>query len=199
MLLNWLSQCLYKAKHWTSTHIWTRQKQWNFILQKKKEKEKEKWIEPKNEKEMRWLGWDHSIYRHETLKIMIYKRRKRNLAEITLVRVEIVEVNLIFRISASLSRCRGWWKICGWARRRRRLWTHYYFHSYLPAGLLGSIPIEKPERSIKRHRLPRPIIIFHSGEIHLPFSHFHMKTTLKSWILCSFPNSKIEALKKKIS
>lgn len=122
---------------------------------------------------MRWLGWDH---RHETLKlmIMIYKRRKRNLAEITLVRVEIVEVNLIFRISASLSRCRGWWKFCGWARRRRRLWTHYsskdYFHSYLPAGLLGSIPIEKSERSIKRHRLPRPIIIFfHSGEIHLPW------------------------------
>lgn len=186
MLLNWISQYLYKAKHWTSsTHIWTRQKQWNFILQK--EKEKEKWIEPKNEKEMRWLGWDH---RHETLKlmIMIYKRRKRNLAEITLVRVEIVEVNLIFRISASLSRCRGWWKFCGWARRRRRLWTHYsskdYFHSYLPAGLLGSIPIEKSESSIKRHRLPRPIIIFHSGEIHLP------------WILCSFPNSKREALKK---
>lgn len=107
---------------------------------------------------MRWLGWDHSIYRHETLKIMImiYKRRKRNLAEITLVRVEIVEVNLIFRISASLSRCRGWWKFCGWARRRRRLWTHYsskdYFHSYLPAGLLGSITNWEIRKDSKEHQ-----------------------------------------------
>lgn len=114
--------------------------------------------------------------------------RKRNLAEVTLVRVEIVEVNLIFRISAPLPRwrwrwwwqwwwcsgsccCCWWWRFCSssWAR----FWTHW----------ITTLPSTKPTSSLSKNSC----LVFCSSvrdsykREHETTSPISFKTTTKFW------------------